>query len=142
MVYLDTSVVLPLFLPQPESLAVEAWFNGLPEIPVSSDWMLTEFFSAVSIKVRQGALRETHARAVAKAFDEFAGAGVRLLPVSRAAFAAAGRLVRDHKHGLRAGDALHLAVAKEIGATGIGTFDSTMQGNARRIGLSVVEIEG
>ena len=42
-------------------------------------------------------------------------------------------------HGLRSSDALHLAVAREIGAKTIATLDATMAGNAKRLKLKTVD---
>ena len=63
--------------------------------------------------------------------------GLRILPISRAAFQKAAELAMQHKHGLRAGDALHLAVALEIGAKSIATLDSVMAANAERLKIRV-----
>jgi predicted nucleic acid-binding protein len=60
------------------------------------------------------------------------------VPVSRAAFAAAAELVRYARSGQRAGDALHLAVAREAGAAQIATLDSTLAANADSQGIRSV----
>lgn len=60
------------------------------------------------------------------------------MPVTRAAFAAAADLVRDASSGLRSGDALHLAVAREIGAAAIATADAILAANAEAKGLATV----
>lgn len=140
MIYLDTSVVVTLLILEPRTADVTAWFAGLSEIPASSDWLLSEFASAVSIKVRRGDLNESGAKAVHKEFDLLVASGLRLIPVSRAAFRAAADWAKQHKHGLRAGDALHLAVAQEAGAKSIATLDGVMGAGARRLGLKIEEI--
>lgn len=139
MLYLDTSVVVPLLTEEPSSEAVATWFDGLDEVPVSSDWLLTEFASAVSMKVRTGQLTEIHSLAVNKKFDLLISAGIRLVPVSRAAFGNAAAISRLHNTGIRSGDALHLTTAQEFGATMIATLDKTMAKNARRLKIGVVD---
>jgi predicted nucleic acid-binding protein len=47
-------------------------------------------------------------------------------------------LVRDASSGLRAGDALHLAVAREVGARSIATADANLAANAVARGLAAV----
>lgn len=133
MIYLDTSVAVALLVPEPRTADVKSWFAGLVEIPVSGDWLLTEFESAISIKLRSGELSATSAKAVRKEFAVLTESGLRIVPVSRAAFRDAADLVKQHAHRLRAGDALHVAVAREIGAKSIATLDGVMSANAERL---------
>lgn len=137
MIYLDTSAAVPLFVPEPVSPAIEVWFESCAEPLVSSDWILTEFFSAVSIKVRKGEIGAGQARAAWKDFDAFCESGPRSLPASRKALAEAAGLARTAASGLRSGDALHLAMALEAGASGIATADETLARKAKARGLAV-----
>ena len=86
MIYLDTSVVVPLLVPEAKTADVKAWFASLGSIPVSGDWLLTEFASAVSIKVRRKELSESDAKAIRSEFDLLATAGLRIVPISRSAY--------------------------------------------------------
>lgn len=138
MVYLDTSVAVALFVPEAKTAAITDWIAATDDTLVSSDWILAEFASALSIKERRGDLAPEGADAVWRAFTEFCGAGLRLVPVTRTAFAAAAELVRDVGSGLRAGDALHLAVAREVGAGSIATADVNLAANAEARGLATV----
>lgn len=138
MIYLDTSAAVPLFVPEPASDAVDAWLASYEGPLVSSDWLVTELASALSIKQRAGALSARHAAAAWRAFQEFSRTGLVLAPPSRAVFRTAAKLARRHAHGLRAGDALHLASALEIGARSIVTLDATMVANARRLRIKTV----
>ncbi len=140
MIYLDTSVAVSLLVPEPRTADVKTWFSGLNEIPVSGDWLLTEFDSAVSIKVRAGELSETDAKAVRKEFEKLTMNGLRIVPVSRVAFRDAADLAKQHAHRLRAGDALHLAVAREVGAKSVATLDSVMSANAKRMKMGLEAI--
>jgi predicted nucleic acid-binding protein len=60
------------------------------------------------------------------------------MPVSRDAFKTAAKMAREPAHGLRAGDALHLAAALEVGAQTIATLDAVMTANAKRLKMKVV----
>ncbi len=137
MIYLDTSVAVPLFVPEPSSTAIDAWLESCATPLVASDWIVTEFGSALSMKVRRGEIDARQAKAAWKSFDEFCQTGLRLLPVSRQTFSAAAKLVLAASSGLRAGDSLHLAAALEIGATGFATADATLARNATTKGLNV-----
>lgn len=139
MIYLDTSVAVPLLVPEPKTADVTAWFSGLNETLVGSDWLLAEFASAVSIKECVGELSESHAAMVRRTFESFC-AGLRIVQVSRAAFREAARYAGQQNNGLRAGDALHLAVAMEIGAASLATLDGRLADNARRQALNVEPI--
>jgi len=138
MVYVDTSIAVALFVPEARTAEVKAWFAANAAPLVAADWIVTEFASALSIKERRGDLAREDADAVWRAFTDLCGAGLRLVPVTRAAFAAAAELVRDVGSGLRAGDALHLAVAREVGAGSIATADVTLAANAEAKGLATV----
>lgn len=140
MVYLDTSAAVPLFVPEPASHAVDAWLSACADPLASSDWIVAEFASALALKQRAGKLSAKGAAAAWRDFGTFCRSGLRLVPVSRAAFHAAAGLARRHKHGLRAGDALHLAVAMEIGATGIASLDAALSASAKRLGMRPVAL--
>lgn len=137
-IYLDTSAAVPLFVAEPASDPVDRWFSACDEAIVSADCILTEFASALSIKQRSGTLSARHAAAAWHGFATFCQSGLRLAPVSRQAFEKAAHLARQPAHGLRASDALHLAVAQETGADTLATLDATMAGNAKRLRMKTV----
>ena len=137
MIYLDTSAAIPLFVPEPTSAAVDAWFAACDETLISSDWILTEFASALSIKVRRTEIEKKQAQAAWKDFESFCQSGLRLVTVSRQVFRRAAELVRNVPSGLRSGDSLHLAVAIEAGVASIATTDVNLAKNAKLNGLAV-----
>ena len=138
MVYVDTSVIVALLTVEPKTPDVTAWYAGLRDAPVCADWLLTEFSSAISIKLRSRQLTQTHAKRVRIEFNRLVSGGLRLAPVSRAAFTQAAEMVKQYQRGLRAGDSLHLAVALELGASHMATLDATLAKNARRKGLELI----
>lgn len=139
MIYVDTSVIVPLLTVEPRTQDVTAWYAGLRETPTCSDWLLTEFYSAISIKLRTGQVNETNAKRVRNEFELLAKGGLRIVPVSRDAFRQAAEMVRLHDSGLRAGDSLHLAVALELGVSHMATLDGTLAANAKRNGMELIE---
>jgi uncharacterized protein len=106
---------------------------------VISDWSLTEYSSALSQKRRSGYL---DAPSHSQALSEFRIASERsfhVLPVTHDDFVKAAIFANRHASGLRAGDALHLAIA--YGASlPLVTFDKRLASAARDIGLQVIEI--
>jgi predicted nucleic acid-binding protein len=135
MIYVDTSVVVALLTREPVTDAVTAWFEGIDEPLVSADWCAVEFASAISIKQRSGQLKPKYAKAIHDSFEELCAGGLRLLPVSREAYRRAADLSRSPADSLRAGDALHLAVAIEGRVQALAGLDRTMNAAAQRLGL-------
>ncbi|MFN0072070.1 MAG: type II toxin-antitoxin system VapC family toxin [Chloroflexota bacterium] len=138
MVYLDTSVAVALFVPEVKTASVKEWFISCTEPIVSSDWIVPEFASALSLKERRGELATQSARALWSEFESFRGTGLRLVSVSREAFGVAARMTRESAGGLRAGDSLHLAVALELRASCLATVDTVLEAIARRQGLTTI----
>lgn len=104
-----------------------------------SHWTLTEFAAAISIKTRNGDLDEA-ARATALAsFARLASNNLEVLPVEAADFLSAARYADQHALGLRAGDALHLAICAAHGAA-ICTFDRRQSAACAPLGIRTVSI--
>lgn len=136
-VYCDTSVLVALLTSEPTTPAVKRWFAGLDSALVCADWGFTEFHSAMAIKARTGQLTEAQVSETLALFEQLGAGGLRWVPVSRSAFRAAAILVDEYQHGLRGGDALHLAVARESGKKRFATLDVNQHANARRLGLTL-----
>ena len=62
---------------------------------------------------------------------------LRLVPVERASFRTAARFTDQHTLNLRAGDALHLAICAELGATLV-TLDRRLGEAAPLVGVECV----
>lgn len=135
MIYVDTSVIVALLTVEPRTQDVTTWYAGLRDAPTCSDWLLTEFSSALSIKLRTGQITEANAKRVRKEFESLTEGGIRVVQVSRDAFRHAAEMVKLHDHSLRARDSLHLAVALELGASHMATLDRTLTENAKRKGM-------
>jgi predicted nucleic acid-binding protein len=137
MIYTDTSVWVALLTPEAGTARVEQWFEPMSETLVSADWTLTEFHSAIAIKTRTGQLLGDQAKEVLAFFEQLSAGGLTLIPVSRAAYRAAAALVDDYQQGLRGADALHIAVAQELGIQRFATLDRNQAANAQRLGLTL-----
>lgn len=136
MLYLDTSVLVPLFVPEPESPAVRAWFDTkAAETLAISDWTLTEFASAMGIKVRDKGLKPDQARKACALMQQLATGSLRVLTPTRHDYSRAAEHLGHHALGLRAGDALHLAVAENEGAACLYTLDRRLLAAGRKLGI-------
>lgn len=123
--YVDTSALVKLVVAEAETRALVDWLDHVGRDPVSSDLARTELVRAVR---RAAPDRLVRARAVLDA--------VTLVRLTTATFEAAGRL---DPALLRTLDALHLAVALDLGddLEGIVTYDECLAGAARAHGVAV-----
>ncbi|MEM9276021.1 MAG: type II toxin-antitoxin system VapC family toxin [Cyanobacteria bacterium P01_F01_bin.143] len=112
MIYLDTSFLAPFYIRETTSKQVE---NILLNIPpnelVISDWTKVEFASLLSRLVRMGELSKELVEAVITAFLEDVKQSYSVITITRNDFERASEFILQWDTGLRAGDALHLAIA-------------------------------
>jgi predicted nucleic acid-binding protein len=102
-----------------------------------SEWVVTEFSAALSIKLRTGQLdTETRADALTL-FAQFCAETATLLPVSALHFRIAARFADQHALGLRAPDALHLAICADHGAT-LYTLDRRLADAGPAVGCNAI----
>jgi hypothetical protein len=140
MIYVDTSALVPGFIREPKSDAVLAWLETCGEGLVVSEWAITEFSSAAAIKVRTGEIASAMAKQARARFLDFAQDHCSIAVPQRAEFRRAAELAGDVNLKLRAGDALHLAIAEANKVQGILCLDETMGAGAKVIGLNVVSL--
>jgi len=138
MVYVDTSVLVPLFLNEPHSVAAADWYSREKSELVAAAWCIAEFASALGIKQRTGAIDAQQARGAWTRFERMVAADLRIVPVETAHFHRAAELVLEAASALRAGDALHLACAEAAGAKHIATLDDVLARNAQRLKIKPV----
>jgi predicted nucleic acid-binding protein len=138
MVYVDTSVLVPLFLNEPHSLVVADWYAHEKSELVAAAWCVPEFASALGMKQRTGAIDAQQAQGAWARFERMVAADLRLLVVEPAHFHRAAELVLDAASALLAGDALHLACAEAAGARQMATLDETLSRNALRLKIAPV----
>jgi hypothetical protein len=117
MLYLDTSVLVAGLTAEPETGRIQQWLSQLSETITVSDWVVTEFSAALSIKLRTRQIDAPQRARSLALFSEFYEGRAAILAVQGAAFRLAARFADQYAPGIRAGDALHLAVAFDAGAT-------------------------
>lgn len=138
MLYIDTSVLVAALTREPRTSDIQDWLAAQPAGQLAvSDWVLTEFSSALSVKVRMGQLSPPDRAEVLAVFAELVEGSFEVLPVSRLDFRTAARFADQYATGLRAGDALHLAVARNHG-TRIRALDRRLVAAAEALGVSAV----
>ena len=116
--YLDTSLLVAALTRETETGRMQAWLGDqAPDDLAISDWVATEFSSALSIKLRSGQIGAAHRADALAAFTRLTADSFTVLTVSGPQFRTAARFADQHALGLRAGDALHLAICADHGAT-------------------------
>jgi predicted nucleic acid-binding protein len=127
VLYFDTSFLAPLILPEATSDKIAAFMRRLPaEEFTVSHWTRVEFSSLIAREVRMGGL---DVRAAARAdvrFEFMVDESFSVLLPNADDFSLAKRYLGRFETRLRAGDALHLAVANNHRAAVIYSLDKTL----------------
>jgi predicted nucleic acid-binding protein len=134
--YFDTSFLGPLFLQEQTSTRIERVFAGLAGQDLAiSHWTRVEFSSLLAREVRMGGMTATVAREVDAEFETLASVSLLVLLPGMEDFELAKEYLARHRSGLRAGDALHLAIARNRGSERIYSLDNTLLKAGRSLGL-------
>jgi uncharacterized protein len=138
MLYFDTSFLVPFFLNEQSSGRVERFIRQQPKgEPTISLWTRIEFSSALARQVRLGNLAPESALAIDFEFDSImAESFVTVSPIA-GDFELSKQFLRRYETGLRAGDALHLAIASNHGARAIYSLDRGLLKAGRLLGLPI-----
>ena len=112
MFYLDTSVLVAMFTREARTGSSHDWARRNQLLAVS-DWVTVELRSAVAAKARSGDLDEGLRQEALEAYQAALRDEFLILDLNSRVFAKAAKLAGNVAAALRAGDALHLAVAGE-----------------------------
>ena len=138
MFYFDTSFLVPLILLEATSEKIAAFFRRLPtEEFTLSHWTRVEFSSLIAREVRIGGLDGQAARRADARFEAMVDESFVVLLPSADDFGLAKRYLGEFETGLRAGDALHLAVASNHHAAVIYSLDKTLLKAGKLLNLPV-----
>ena len=132
--YVDTSVFIAAFTREQHTPRAERWLTSGGDFAIS-DWTITEFSSAIAMKLRVGSIDLRTRTAAGNAFAVLIGDSLSVLQVEREHFREAAQFADRHRLGLRAPDALHLAVAADHGATLV-TLDRSMAKAGKALGVA------
>ena len=133
--YLDTSVLGALYIPEALSAAAAAVVGAAP--PAISALTEVEFASVVARRLRERTISAADGALVLRTFDaHLADRRYRRLPIAAETFVEASRLLRSGAAPLSTLDALHLAVAAS-NRESICTADKQFARAAARLGAKV-----
>ncbi len=141
MIYIDTSVWVAMLCLEPKANAIQSWMTQqkVPSI-CCSNWLHTELMSALSIKSRRGEISPTALAYLHQTIEALTHDGSHWATPIAADFQFASKLCADPATKLRAGDALHLAIAKRLKCKKFFTLDDVLNANAIAMGLKPVVI--
>lgn len=140
-IYLDSSALAKLYVPQPESDTLEGFLRGRRDLLIS-ELVITEVLSAVPRRRREGLLTAFQASEIRDAVLTDADSGsLRRLDMSPVVHREAERLLfQTDSVALRTLDALHVALALLSAATHVVTYDARMRSAALQAGLRTLDL--
>jgi predicted nucleic acid-binding protein len=138
MIYFDTSFLAPLVLPEATSDAIAEYVRGLSADQFTvSHWTRVEFSSLIAREVRMGGLDAEAAAHADARFEAMVDESFAVVLPNADDFNLAKEYLGHYETGLRAGDALHLAIARNRRAEVIYSLDKTLLKAGKRLGLTV-----
>ena len=142
MSYWDTSCLIKLYTPEPDSPVFRTHLAG-PGTCVTCDLAPLEFWATVRRKETEGVLAAGEADRVQAAFEADLAAGAISVVACDAAVRQKFRVIVEQCHArtpaiyIRTNDALHLAAASCAGETEIVVTDKRLREAALLLGLAV-----
>jgi len=137
VIYVDTSLLLPVYVPEGRSEEANGILEDASAI-VISDLAVAEFHVGLARKVKLGTLTIPQSETARATFESHLSEGlVQRIAMSPSHSEAAGDLAWKSPVMLRTLDALHLAVAAGLGAP-VATFDGRLAEAARALGFTVL----
>jgi predicted nucleic acid-binding protein len=133
--YLDASALLPLFIEETRTNQAHESLRG--NVLIISDFAIAEFSSGVARRTRAGEINDSGAASVFAALDAWTLKATRREALTAGDVNVAISLVRRLDLGLRAPDAVNIAIAQRCAATLL-TFDEKMAQSARSLGMTVI----
>lgn len=136
MLYFDTSFLIPYFTAEPTSARVERFLGqqDVDQLAISL-WTVTEFHSAIAIKIRTNQIPASLHGSILDHFKSACVETFRIHSPTAQDFDTAAHLLKDWESGLRSGDALHLAIAGNRKTTLV-TLDRILLKTARALGIA------
>lgn len=136
MLYLDTSLLVAVFTDEAAADRLLAWLKrSQSEGLTISEWVATEFSAALSMKIRTKHIDESYRARAFALFERMAADSMRVTTVTDAHFRSASQFASEYRLGLRAGDALHLAIASDQDAI-LCTLDKRLAGAGKTLGVA------
>ncbi len=134
--YLDTSLLVTALANEAETPRIRAWFEQQASETITiSHWVEAEFSAALSVKLRMRILLPAQRDSSLARLAQMISDNLMVLPITHDHFRTAARLADQYALGLRAGDALHLAIAASHGAT-LCTLDKRLAAAGLPLGIA------
>jgi uncharacterized protein len=141
MIYIDTSVWIAMFCFEPKANAIQSWIiQQKPASICCSDWLHTELMSALSIKSRRGEISLAALTYLHQTINALRENGSLWATPIAADFQLASQLCASPTTKLRAGDALHLAIAKRLKCKQFFSLDEVLNENASDLGFELTRL--
>lgn len=116
--YLDTSLLVAALTKETKTTRIQQWLREQATTTLAiSDWVIAEFSSALSVKMRDRQITAASRSDALATFAQWVEDTLDVLKISAPQFRTAARFADQYALGLRGGDALHLAVCADHGAT-------------------------
>jgi len=135
LIYLDTSVVLPLLVIDSHSRTAEQRVAGADDLVVSH-WTGAEVAAVLQCKGRERAINAALAAMALDAYRQLTQDIVRVVALDGNDGPETIEFVRRLELKLRAPDALHLAICRRVGAALL-TFDDNQAAAAAVLGVAL-----
>ena len=129
-IYLDASALVKLFVPEPDSDALNDALVGAEDVIVS-DLALTEMASALGRRTREGLLTQAESRRLHREAARLSNSCRRVELTPPTHRRAERLLLTSRDISLRTLDALHLALAVDSAAATLVTYDPRLRAAAR-----------
>lgn len=137
MIYLDTSFLAPYYVNEATSNQVETVLLSLPVDQLAiSDWTRVEFASMLARRLRMGELTQDLIDNIMQDFQEDVEESYLVFAVTPLHFERAIQFLLQGNTGLRAGDALHLAIASAYGVNRLLSLDRGLINAAQVLGIN------
>jgi uncharacterized protein len=140
MLYFDTSFLVPMVIAESTSEKVERFLaRQTPGELAVSYWTRLEFSSLLAREVRMGGLEPPAALDADAQFEALVNESFMLLVPRADDYDLARQYLQNYRTGVRAGDALHLAIATNNRASAIYSFDKKLRRAGKVLDLPVRE---
>ena len=138
MIYLDTSAIVPYYVPEKLSAVVEQLLQKQEDKPIISQLVEVELFSALSRRVRMGEISQNDARRITELFENHLNEGLYgLVLLENQHYRLARDWISRFDLPLRTLDALHLAVCS-INNLSLVTADKKLAQSATILGIDIL----
>jgi predicted nucleic acid-binding protein len=143
MVYVDTSVMVKLYIKEAYSEEVSAWIRDNDEAIPKTVFHELEFTNAIKLKQFRNEMTSSDAEEILGRFNQHEVDGIFYRPAINwpDVFARSLTLSKNHREtiGCRSLDVIHVALAFSMGADRFFTFDEKQSQLASAVGLHTID---